>query len=166
MATWKTIMLRRPRSTIILQHENGEPLRLEPSESDYISISRRRKTNKRLQTWTRRSGEDPEGERCVAADQLEVLSVEGEEVGADPPSTQREENVIQHLLGFGSAPRFLAGDLGDQLTGLFPVAECRRDDPAGSLQGTDLALDQADRPSIQGSGVELLDDHAREVGLK
>src|SRR5213078_3444724 len=110
--------------------------------------------------------ENVERKRLVAADQLKILSVEGEELGADPPSAQREEDVVQHPLGLGSAPRLLAGDRGDHRAGLLPVVERRRDEPARSLERADLTLDQAHRPAVEGARVELLDDHAREVRLK
>lgn len=45
-------------------------------------------------------GYDAQPEGAMAADELEILAVEGEQVGAKPSGAHGEEDVVQHLLDF------------------------------------------------------------------
>ena len=102
----------------------------------------------------------------MTADELEVVSVEGEEVCPDTSRTQCEEYVVQHLLDFRLAAGFLSGNLRNQFAGFLPVLERRSHKTTSSFQSPHLAVYQTYSPLIQSPRIEFLDHHTGEICLK
>jgi hypothetical protein len=79
-----------------------------------------------------------ERKRFVATDQFEIGPIERKQVGSDAASTQRQEDIVQHLLDFrlptGLLPRYSRYDLAR----LFPVRKAGSDHTAGSFKSPDV----------------------------
>ena len=107
-----------------------------------------------------------ERKRFVTTDQFEISPIERKQVGSDTASTQRQQDIVQHLLDFrlptGLLPRYSRYDRAR----LFPVRKAGSDHTAGSFKSSDVPFHETDGLNVKCSRVELLDNDASEVGLE
>src|SRR5919108_799749 len=102
----------------------------------------------------------------MATDQLEIRPIERKQFGSNATSTQRQKDIIQHLLDLRLPTGLLLRYSRYNLAGFFPIRKARSDYATDSFKNSGIPFDEPNGLSIKRSSVKLLHDNAGEISLK